>query len=85
MKLQYISEAFKGKDVEVDSSQSSRRPHARELLKRAFCHYTIGAKVRLPCSRDDNFIASVLLTFQLSNGTIFEIPHSVFIVFSHHN
>ena len=41
-----------------------------------------GAKVRLPCSKDENFIASVFLTFQLSKGTIFEMPHRVLTVFS---
>ena len=41
-----------------------------------------GGKVRLPCSKHDNFIASVFLTFQLSKGTICAMPHRVLTVFS---
>ena len=49
---------------------------------RAFCRHTIGAKVRLPCSKDYNFIASVFWKCLLSKGTIFEMPHRVITVFS---
>ena len=51
-------------------------------LNRTFCRHRRGAKVRLPCSKDDNFIASVFLTFQLSKGTCFEMPLRVLTVFS---
>ena len=51
-------------------------------LNRAFCRNRRGAKVRLPCSKDDNFIASVCWTFQLFMGTIFEMSLRVLTVFS---
>ena len=51
-------------------------------FKPSFLSAQKGAKVRLPCSKDDNFIGSVFLTFQLSKGTIFEMPHCVLTVFS---
>ena len=41
-------------------------------------------QVLLACSKDDNFIASVFLTFQLSTGTIFEMPNRVLTVFSYY-
>ena len=56
--------------------------HAPELAKPSILSRQKDAKVRLPCSKDENFIATVFLTFQLSKGTIFEMPNRVLIVFS---
>ena len=64
-------------------SMLNQVPHALEVLKPSILSAQKGAKVRLPCSKDDNFIESVFLTFQLSKGTIFdEMPHRVLTVFS---
>ena len=38
--------------------------------------------MRLPCSKDDNFIAGIFGIFQLFKETIFEMPLRVLIVFS---
>ena len=52
-----------------------------ELLKRAFCRQR-GEEVPLPGSEDDKCIAIIFVKFQLSKGTIFEMPHRVLNVFS---
>ena len=41
--------------------------------------------MRLPSSKDDKFIAGVFLKFQLSKGTLFEMPHRGLNVFSQYN
>ena len=65
-----------------DGKTACRLLHAPELPKPSILSTQKGAKVRLPCSKDDNFIVGVFMTFQLSKGTTFEMSHRVLTVFS---
>ena len=64
-------------------SMLNQVPHALEVLKPSILWIQKGAKVRLPCSKDDNFIAGVFFDISAVQGDyLFEIPNRVLTVFS---